>query len=71
MQNTLSIVQLVITALLIVAILLQRRGSQLGGAFGGGGEIYYKKRGVEKIVFIATVVLSVIFILTALIRMLI
>lgn len=70
MENALNIIQIVIAALLTVAILFQSRGSGAGSAFGGGGEIYYKKRGAEKILFIATIVLAILFILTAFIRML-
>jgi len=54
----------IITALSLSAlILLQAKGTGLGSAFGGGGEFYRSKRGVEKIVFIATIVLGVLFLL--------
>lgn len=73
MNNVLNIIQIAIAVLLVVTILLQQRGAGLGGAFGGGGEggVYYKKRGMEKIIFTATVVLAILFVLTAFIRMLI
>lgn len=75
MNNILNIIQIAIAVLLAVTILLQQRGSGLGGAFGGGGGgeggVYYKKRGMEKIIFTATVVLAILFVLTAFIRMLI
>ena len=54
----------IITALSLSAlILLQAKGTGLGSAFGGKGEFYRSKRGVEKIVFIATIVLGVLFLL--------
>jgi preprotein translocase subunit SecG len=54
----------IITALSLSAlILLQAKGTGLGSAFGGGGEFYRSKRGVEKIVFIATIVFGVLFLL--------
>jgi len=62
-----KIIQVVIAVLLMVAILMQNRGAGLGGAFGGtGGGVYLTKRGLEKKLFIATIVLAVIFILLSL-----
>jgi protein translocase SecG subunit len=52
-----------ISITLITTILLQKRGAGLGGAFGGGGGgTYYQKRGAEKILFYASIVLSVLFV---------
>ena len=45
----------------MVAILLQNRGVGLSGVFGGSGNIYRTKRGVEKKLFIATIILAVLF----------
>lgn len=61
MKNYLSIIQIAVAALLMAAILMQARGSGLGAAFGGDGNIYRTKRGVEKSLFTATIVLTVIF----------
>lgn len=61
MSNILAIVQIVISVLLVAAILLQQRGAGLSGLFGGGGENYHTKRGFEKILFIATIVLAFLF----------
>lgn len=61
MRNILLIAEMAVSIALIATILLQQRGSGLGGAFGGGGATYYKKRGAEKILFNATIVLSVLF----------
>ncbi len=57
-----SIVQIVISFLLVVAILFQQRGSGIGGAFGSGGASYFTKRGLEKILFIATIILGILFV---------
>lgn len=62
----LKIAQLVVAVLMTVAILLQNRGAGLGGIFGGGGGVYLTKRGLEKKLFVATIVLAVIFILLSL-----
>lgn len=61
MHQVFTIIQVISAVLLIAAILMQQRGTGLGSAFGGGSEIYRTKRGVEKILFISTIVLSVLF----------
>ncbi len=61
-----AILQIIISVLLISAILIQNRGTGLGAAFGGEGNVYRTKRGVEKYLFITTVVLAVLFLGTAL-----
>ena len=54
--------QIVVSILLIISVLLQNRGSGLSAAFGGDFGGYYTKRGVEKFLFFASVVLGVWFI---------
>jgi len=71
MRNLLLWGQIVIAVLLAGAILLQKRGTGLGSAFGGGGEIYRSKRGLEKTIFIATVILAILFIATAFVSLII
>lgn len=63
MKNILIIIQLVISILLIVSILVQGRGAGLGASLGGQGELYRSKRGVEKILFYASIVLVALFLL--------
>jgi preprotein translocase subunit SecG len=53
--------QIVIAIALTVLILMQSQGTGLGSGFGGSSETYHTKRGVEKVVFTATIVLVVIF----------
>jgi len=63
-MDILSIIQIIVSILLIVFILLQQRGSGLSSVLGGGesgGGNYFQKRGMEKIFFWGTVVLSVLF----------
>ncbi len=71
MQNILDIVQIVLAAILITAVLLQNKGTGLGSAFGGGENVYRTKRGFEKTLFIATIVVSVLFFGTALANVLV
>jgi protein translocase SecG subunit len=62
-MNSISIVQLVVAIMLVVAILLQHRSSGLGASLGGGMDgSYYTRRGFEKFLVQATVVLAVVFI---------
>jgi preprotein translocase subunit SecG len=62
MQRILDIVQIVLAALLCTAILMQSKGTGLGGVFGGGdANIYRTKRGAEKVLFIGTIVIGVLF----------
>ncbi len=61
MKNILTYVQVGSAVLLIVSILLQQRGQGLGAGIGGSGMEYSTKRGVEKGVFYATIVLTIVF----------
>lgn len=65
MPQALIVVQIVISILLVGSILLQARGAGLGRAWGGGGEFYRSKRGLERILFGLTIVLAILFLLTA------
>lgn len=60
-MTVIKIFQIIIATLLIVSVLLQSRGSQIGMAFGGSGETYRSKKGLEKALFYATIILSVLF----------
>ncbi|MBN1915847.1 preprotein translocase subunit SecG [Candidatus Dojkabacteria bacterium] len=66
LTKTLSIVEIVVGILLVVVILLQQRGSGLGTMFGGGGgEVYRSKRGIEKFLYSATIILAVMLVAIA------
>lgn len=47
--------------LLIVGVLLQQRGTGLGSTFGGSAVGYSTKRGAEKVIFQATIVIAILF----------
>jgi preprotein translocase subunit SecG len=56
-------IALIITSItLIISVILQSKGAGLGGLAGGDtGGVFTARRGVEKTLFRATIVLSVIF----------
>ena len=60
--NFLEIVIFISAFLSIVLILLQQRGASLGAGFGSSGELYTKRRGLEKSIFVTTIVFVVIFV---------
>ena len=58
-----AIVQIILSVLIIALILLQERSSGMSGLLGGdSGGFYQARRGVEKAVFYATIVLAVAFV---------
>lgn len=57
-----NIVTIISAALMVAAILLQSRGASLGAGFGSSGELFTTRRGVDKNLFEATIVLAVIFV---------
>jgi len=67
----LNIVQIVVSVLLIAAVLMQQRGTGLSATFGGEGNIYRTKRGIEKVLFILTIILAIIFFAIAIANILI
>jgi protein translocase SecG subunit len=58
-----------VSILLIILVLLQQRGGGLSGVFGGEGSVYATRRGIEKGIFVATVVLAALFILISVLRL--
>lgn len=57
---------LISAILTVLLILLQQRGASLGAGFGSSGELYTTRRGLEKSLFIATIVFAVIFVISIL-----
>ena len=66
MKVALPIIQIIISALLMIFVLLQAKGAGLGTAWGGGGEFYRSRRGVEKVLFFATITLATLFLISSL-----
>lgn len=74
LSSALPWVQIALSGALIAAILLQRSdegglGTTFGG--GGGGGNYYTRRGIERILFIGTIVIAILFGLTSLAALLV
>jgi protein translocase SecG subunit len=67
-MKILTISQIVVSVLLMISILLQNRGSGLSAAFGGDMGGYYTKRGMEKFLFYASIVLSAAFLVLAIVN---
>ncbi len=61
LQKVIAILQPIVALALIGAILLQQKGTGLGAAFGGSSNIYSTKRGIDKLLFNLTIILSIIF----------
>ena len=53
--------------LMMASILLQQRGASLGAGFGSSGELFTTRRGLDKNLFEATIVLAVFFVLSIMI----
>jgi preprotein translocase subunit SecG len=70
MKVTLLLLHLFISIGLVILILLQSGKGGLGRAF-GGDVVYRSKRGAEKVVFIATFVFAVLFLITSIVNMLV
>ena len=62
--NLLQIVTIVSAVLMILCILLQARGASLGAGFGSSGELFTTRRGIDKSLYEATIVLAVVFVLS-------
>ena len=70
--SALPYAEIILSVLLIVGIVLQQRGTTLGGAFGGDNfaSTFYKRRGAEKFLFNATIVIAILLVLAAIVNFL-
>jgi len=66
-MSLINIFWVIVSIALIILVLLQQRSADSGGLFGGGGggggdgSFYQRRRGLERILFIATIVTGVLF----------
>lgn len=73
LRATLPYIEIILSLLLIIGVVLQQRGAGLGGAFGGDNfaSTFYKRRGAEKFLFNATIVIAILFAISAVLGFLI
>lgn len=73
MASILPYIQIILGVLLIAGVLLQQSEAGLGAAFGGGSDAGFKhtRRGFERILFIGTMVVAVLFTLSAILALII
>jgi protein translocase SecG subunit len=64
MRNLFNIITVISAILMVLCILIQNRGQSLGVSFGGDSSYYRSKRGAEAVIYNATIVLAVIFVLS-------
>lgn len=65
--GALPYIQIVLSVLIVVCVLLQRTGASMGGAFGGDNfsATYHTRRGTEKVLFNATIILGILLAATS------
>lgn len=71
--TALPFVQITLAVLLVIGVLLQQTASGLGGAFGGDNFSagFHTRRGSEKFLFRATIVVAILFVLSAFLALII
>lgn len=62
---------IVSAVLMSLCILLQARGASLGAGFGSSGELFTTRRGIDKSLYEATIVLAVVFVMSILVNLII
>lgn len=63
------VIQIIVALIIIGLVLLQQRGTGLGTAWGSIGMSYSTKRGAERVVFLLTIIFTVLFVLLALVNL--
>lgn len=71
MDQLISAIQIILAIILVAVILLQTKGTGLGSTFGSELGFYGTKRGAEKMLFIFTIVVASIFMLSLIIGVLV
>jgi protein translocase SecG subunit len=61
-QQILQLLNITVMVLLIIVIALQNKSSGLSNVFGGAGNIVATRRGFEKWLFYATIILGILFV---------
>ncbi len=61
------VAQIIVSIILIVFVILQAKGTGLSGVLGGSTS-YHAKRGAEKSLFYATIVVGILFVILAILN---
>lgn len=69
LTSLLQIVTIASAVLMVICILLQARGASLGAGFGSSGELFTTRRGIDKNLYEATIVLAVVFVMSILVNL--
>ena len=64
-MKILAVAQIIVSVLLVGAVLMQNKGEGLGAIAGGFGGSSHTRRGFERFLVQATVVLGVVFVVLA------
>lgn len=70
-MTPITVVQIVISIFLVIIIMLQSKGAGLGRAWGGEASFYHTKKGLEKVLFITTIVLALLFFVVSILNFII
>jgi preprotein translocase subunit SecG len=69
MNKFLDIALIIISASLILSVILQSKGAGLGGLTGADtGGVFTARRGIERVLFVITIVLSAVFFVLVLVK---
>jgi protein translocase SecG subunit len=69
MKTILTVIQIVVALLLMGAILIQAKGTGFGRSWGGSSS--FTRRGLEKLIFKATFILSALFLIISILQLVI
>jgi preprotein translocase subunit SecG len=64
MEMIINVTTIVSAVLMIILILMQARGASLGAGFGGSSELHTARRGVDKTIYQATIIMAIIFVVS-------
>ena len=70
MKETLQIIQIVIAIAVVVLVLIQSKGGGFASGIGNSISFYRSRRGLEKVVFIITIILGISLVANSLILVL-
>jgi protein translocase SecG subunit len=74
MATIITVLQIILSVLLITGIVMQTSAAGLGGAFGGSDSVdagYHTRRGFDKVLFNGTLVIAILFAIVSFIAFLV